>query len=62
MTFVAASQVPAGDITISFGGVRNPKSFEATDVFIMNSTDIDGNKVGDGSIDNIKMTEAAFFS
>ena len=27
VTFTAASQIPAGEITVTFGGIRNPKSF-----------------------------------
>ena len=52
----------AGDIQISFGGIRNPVSFLATDVFTLNSTDANGYQVGDGSIDNIKMTIPATFT
>ena len=57
--FLATSQIAAGNIKISFGGIRNPKSYTPTDVFILNSTDALGNKVGDGSIDNIRMTVPA---
>jgi hypothetical protein len=52
---------------LSFGGIRNPRSFEPTGVFNISTFDAQrtanqiGNAVGAGSIDNIKMNQAASF-
>lgn len=48
ITYNANNQVDAGDVTLKFGGIRNPRSFAATDLFEMFSYDSLGNIVADG--------------
>jgi hypothetical protein len=58
----AADKVAGGALTLTFGGVRNPVSYQPTDVFKMTSTDADGFAVGSGNLDNIVMSEPALFT
>jgi len=62
VTIKALAKIPAGDYVISIGGIRNSRSFEPSEVFEAISFDASGNVVGDGSIDNIQMTEAGKFT
>lgn len=57
----ATGRVGAGVIEVTFGGLRNPMSYQASDVFKLNSSDAEGFPVGRGSLDNILMSEPALF-
>lgn len=46
--YKAENKVDAGDISLKFGGIRNPRSFAATGLFEMFSFDSFGNVVADG--------------
>jgi len=57
----ANAQLAAGPFEITFGGVKNPRSFKPTDLFEINSFDKAGNVVATGTTDNIAMTTAGPF-
>jgi hypothetical protein len=57
----ASTKILAGDYFITFGGVKNPRSEAATDIFSMRSTDNDNKEIGYGTIDNIMMTNPGAF-
>jgi len=61
MTIQVPVKANKGDYAIDFGGARNPRSFEATQVFEMRSTDAQNNPVGEGSLDNIRMNKEGYF-
>ena len=53
----ADAEIPDGPIEMSFGGVRNPRSFEPTDIIKLASYDNQNNDVGAGAVDNIQMSK-----
>jgi hypothetical protein len=60
----ANAKVPAGPIQITFGGVKNPRSFKPTGLFEIRTFDAakPPNVVATGEIDNIAMTKPGAFS
>lgn len=64
MELKASAQVPAGPIEITFGGVKNPRSFKPTGLFEVKTFDAAAppNVVASGETDNIAMTKAGSFS
>lgn len=59
---LAKDFVPAGPYSMSFGGMRNPRSLRPTDPFTMSSFDNNFNKIGKGILDNIRMLTVGTFS
>lgn len=62
MNMQVSVEMPAGDYAINFPGTRNARSFEPTGVFSMTSKDLNNNLVGEGPLDNIRMTKAGAFT
>ena len=61
INYLVPVKIEAGEYTITFGGVRNPRSFDATGVFSMNSTDGEF-QIGYGTLDNVRMNEMGKFT
>jgi len=62
ITLKANAKIPAGDYTVTYGGLLNRRSFSPSGIFGIKSFTSSGKEVGAGSIDNIVMNEAAKFS
>jgi hypothetical protein len=48
ITVKADAKIPSGDLTISFGGIQNPRSFQPTELFNASTFDGQDNVVGEG--------------
>jgi len=59
---VAKDLIPAGPYSLSFGGMRNPRSLRPTDPFNMSSFDNNYKNIGKGVLDNIRMLTVGNFS
>jgi len=51
----ALNKIEAGPKIVSIGGIRNPKSFDPTDVFEISSFKKEGQQVGRGILSNVRM-------
>lgn len=62
LTLTATEKVPVGDYQIEFGGLKNPRSFQPTGIFKVDTADKDGYAIASGSVDNIRMNDAGKFT
>ena len=62
VAFQATGTVAAGPVEITFGGVRNPSSFEPSGIFRIETFDQAGHPIGQGNIDYVQMSKMRPFT